>query len=69
MINSKSEYLLKKQESLDNRLRKEQFKASRDAQAKGLGSSDRNFYVSQRLHDYKKVELVRRAVKDVKSRG
>ena len=54
---------------MDNRLRKEQFKASREAQAQGLASKEHHTFVNQKLTEYKKVELIRRAVKDVKIRG
>ena len=34
-----------------------------------MASSDKNIFVDQRLAEYKKVELIRRAVSDVKKRG
>ena len=61
--------LLLKQQSMDNRVRREQFKATKDAQAIGMASSDKHMFVDQRLADYKKVELIRRSVRDVQIRA
>ena len=54
---------------MDNRVRKEQFQATKDAKARGMASNEKNVFVDQRLAEYKKVELIRRAVNDVKKRG
>ena len=45
MIRDRTKVLLQKQESMDNRVRREQFQASKDAQAKGLASSDQHAFV------------------------
>ncbi len=60
---------MQKQVSLEGRLRKEQFQASKDAQAQGLNSSEHNAFVDNHLKEYKEVELIRRAVSDVKKRA
>ena len=54
---------------MDNRVRREQFAATKDAQAAGMASSDKHAFVNQRLADYKKVELIRRSVRDVQHRA
>lgn len=69
MIQDRTEILLQKQQSLNNRLRKEQLKASKDAKARGLKSTDEAVFVDSRLQEYREVELIRRSVKDVKKRG
>ena len=58
--------LLKKQESMDRRARQEAFAASREAAAYGLRSGEQNAYVNKRVNEYKKTEIIRRSVNDVK---
>jgi len=61
--------LLEKQVSMDIRVRKEQFQASKDAKAQGLNSNEQNVFVSDRVKQYNAVELIRRSVRDVKKRA
>ena len=61
--------LLKKQESMDRRTRQEAFAASREAAKYGLQSGEQHAYVNRRVNEYKKTEIIRRSVNDVKKRG
>ena len=69
MIKNRTRMLLEKQVSLDIRVRKEQFQASKDAKAQGLNSTEHNAFVSDHVTQYNAVELIRRSVRDVKKRA
>ena len=53
--------------SLNNRLNKTASKARREAQAYGV--DDEDSFIQERGSEYQKLEVIRRAVKDVKERG
>ena len=67
MIGDRQKIIYQKQLSLDNRLNKTAQKARREAQEQGI--HDEESFVQERVHEYHKLEAVRRAVKDVKERG
>jgi len=69
MIRNRTQYVLQKQQSLNVRLQKEVNEATLEAQKKGLAQQEAQAFVNQKMADYKKIELIRRAVRDVKQRG
>jgi len=61
--------VLQKQNSLAERLVRQQLAAKKEASKKGMTGSEAESFVSKRMEEYKKVELLRKAVRDVKKRG
>lgn len=69
MIRDRQKIILQKQQSLIKRVDKQTKTLTRNAKREGIDQNERDEFVQAKLAEYKKIEVVRMAVKEVRRRG